>query len=516
MLIVMWVLVPVTYGQKIAVGSVNSPNNEVKVDLLWDSKSGKLYLTVTRDKNIFLKESSLGIAFETFDLGSNFHRPSTKVSRINSEREEFKSGKRRSEIYRYGELRAFCKNSSGHTLMVEIRASNDGVAFRYKISGSSTQNMTSEYTAYQLPAGPNGNTNGYLQSRYDPESHYEDDAEIRYQDTSDSGFPSESGFPALFSMGGGNWMLLAESATDVGYPDGHLAKDKGASDLYHQSFRGQGSWQVPLALPFTTPWRVVIMGNLSTLFESDLVRELGQVPESGMDFSFVTPGLAATSAYAANDSFNRSAVDSAVALHMPWVSFDYTWRSDPCITGGSCDAPGNESPLAYAHSMGIKVLLWVSASEIWPQSDPESILTQLRAYGADGAKVDFMQGYIGKGLPENPDDQYKRLTKYVDVASVAARKRMCILFHGNSLPRGLERRFPNVLGLEGVRNSEHFYDSVDSGTPKADQNNILTYTRNVVGGMDFMIDPHIELRTRNRWCSNLGWQHFGEGMRTML
>jgi alpha-glucosidase len=486
------------------ISDVSSPDGNVVAHFWWDSTGGKVYLSIVRSGTTFLKESPLGISFQTFDLGSGFSTsPSTTVTtpncgttpKVNCESISLMSGKRRSETYEYGKLLAVCSNSSGHTLTVEVRASNDGVAFRYSISGSSSANMTSEHTAYQLPAGPTSNTNGYQQSRFDADSNYEDDAEIRYKDTSVAGFPSEAGYPALFNMGSSNWMLLTESGVDVGYPDGHLAKDSGVNDLYHQWFRGLASWQVPLALPFTTPWRVIILGSLETLFESDLIRELGQVPEAGYNFSFVTPGFAPTSAYAGNDSYNRAAVDSAVALNMPWVSFDYTWRSDPCITGGTCGAPGGQSPLAYAHSKGLKVLLWISAAEIWPSSDPATVLNALKAYGADGTKIDFMQGYEGLGNPENPSGQYERLDKYVSVAKAAADNQMCVLFHGNSVPKGLERRFPNVLGLEGERNSEHFYDSVDGGTPTADQNNILTYTRNVIGGMDFMIDPHIELRT---------------------
>ena len=47
-----------------------------------------------------------------------------------------------------------------------------------------------------------------------------------------------------------------------------------------------------------------------------------------------------------------------------------------------------------------------------------------------------------------------------------------------------------------MRGTEHFYTPLSSGdvTPTSAQNNVLTYSRGVLAGMDWLVDPYIEAR----------------------
>jgi hypothetical protein len=69
-----------------------------------------------------------------------------------------------------------------------------------------------------------------------------------------------------------------------------------------------------------------------------------------------------------------------------------------------------------------------------------------------------------------------------DIARAAAARRLVVNFHGSTVPRGLQRTWPNVLTMEGVAGAEH----AKGGTPIDPAHNVtLAFTRNVIGSMDY-------------------------------
>ena len=67
-------------------------------------------------------------------------------------------------------------------------------------------------------------------------------------------------------------------------------------------------------------------------------------------------------------------------------------------------------------------------------------------------------------------------------ARAAARRRLLVSFHGVTVPRGLERTWPNVLTYEGVLGAEH----AKPGTPIDPAHDVdLVFTRNAIGPMDY-------------------------------
>jgi hypothetical protein len=79
-----------------------------------------------------------------------------------------------------------------------------------------------------------------------------------------------------------------------------------------------------------------------------------------------------------------------------------------------------------------------------------------------------------------------------DIARAAARRHLVVDFHGCTVPRGLQRTWPNVLSLEAVRGAEY----ERSGTPSDPANNVdLAFTRNAIGSMDY---TPVTFSARNR------------------
>jgi len=95
----------------------------------------------------------------------------------------------------------------------------------------------------------------------------------------------------------------------------------------------------------------------------------------------------------------------------------------------------------------------------------------LKDAGVAGLKVDFFEG-----------DKQDRMQQYIGILEDALDFELLINFHGCTLPRGWERRFPNLMTMEAVRGAEAYNPKI---RPTAIHNVRLPMIRNVVGSMDF-------------------------------
>jgi hypothetical protein len=69
-----------------------------------------------------------------------------------------------------------------------------------------------------------------------------------------------------------------------------------------------------------------------------------------------------------------------------------------------------------------------------------------------------------------------------DIARDAAARHMLVDFHGCTVPRGIQRTWPNVMTAEGVRGAEYLRNA---GAELPANNVTLAFTRNTVASMDF-------------------------------
>jgi alpha-glucosidase len=66
----------------------------------------------------------------------------------------------------------------------------------------------------------------------------------------------------------------------------------------------------------------------------------------------------------------------------------------------------------------------------------------------------------------------------------AADKKLMVSFHGETMPRGQRRTYPNVMTLEAVLGAE-YYTFKGNHSPSPEHNCTIPFTRNVVGPMDY-------------------------------
>lgn len=76
------------------------------------------------------------------------------------------------------------------------------------------------------------------------------------------------GFPLLVQLGEDEWMLLTEAAVHGHYGASHLVVDANNGRHLRTAFAPDQFTSVQAQLPFTTPWRVMIIGTLETLVAS--------------------------------------------------------------------------------------------------------------------------------------------------------------------------------------------------------------------------------------------------------
>lgn len=336
---------------------------------------------------------------------------------------------------------------------LELLVADDGVALRQTGAGS-------DPTAWRAPRG----TRAWLQSyRPDYEGHY-DAVGLR-----DAG-AGDYGFPALLSTGGGDWALLTESG---------LTREAAARLTIDR--RRPGLLRVALpkgeAAPRTTPWRIAVIGDLATVVGSDLPLSLGR-PSRIRDSSWIRPGRAAWSWWSDAESpgderRQRAFVRSASAYGWEYLLLDEGWDDD-------------EVPrlVRYARREGMRVVLWTAWNALRDPAKRERLLSRWASWGVAGVKVDFLLS-----------DSAARMAIYDDIARDAAKHRLVVAFHGCTIPRGIQRTWPNVLTLEAVEGAER--ETAGQGSKAMDPRHEvnLAFTRNAIGSMDY---TPVTFSARNR------------------
>jgi hypothetical protein len=326
-----------------------------------------------------------------------------------------------------------------HGRAIELLVADDGVALRTTGAGH-------EVAAWQAPAG----ARAWLQTyRRDYEGPYEP-AALR------SAKAGDYGFPALLRSGD-TWALLTESGL----------RRQAAAHLRVQ----HGILQVALppheAEPRTTPWRVAVIGDLATVVGSDLPLSLGR-PAQIRDTSWITPGRVAWSWWSDRESpgdisRQRAFVREAAAYRWQYVLLDDGWAA--------AEVP---RIARYAARRGVRVMVW---TEWWKLRDPRrraQLLDQWAAWGVAGVKVDFLLS-----------DSAARMEIYDDIAHDAAQRKLAVVFHGCTVPRGIQRTWPNVLTMEAVEGAEREIPAQGAKAMDPRQDVNLVFTRNVIGSMDY-------------------------------
>lgn len=365
------------------------------------------------------------------------------------------------------------RDSLGHQQTLELLTLSDGFAFRYTLGEGYDEPSTlvGEKTTLSFAPG----TNRWLMK-------YTDCYEEFYPLNPEEKVGSHWGFPALFETPDHQFTLLTEANIERN----HTASSFYTADSVSYNIRPDRQ-QTLVQRGYTTPWRVLIHGSLAEVVQSTLVTDLSQ-PCALEDTSWIHPGAVSWIYWANNHGSNNydivcQYVDMAATLHLPYVLIDAEWDEMPEHSRGHQTI---EDALNYAHSKGIRPLIWYNSSVGWVDGAPgpkfrlndpqmrEEEFQWCENLGVAGVKIDFFSG-----------DNEANMNYCLDLLESAAKHHLLVNFHGATIPRGWMRTYPNLLSTEAVYGAEWYNNKPVLTNRAACHNATLPFTRGVIGSMDY-------------------------------
>ncbi len=467
---------------------IHSPDGNLTFKLETKSGGGITY-SLSSNETVLLEPSTIGLLGEGLDLGPGL--TFTAASEMQQLKEEYTlvSGKKRVHAADFNARMFKLTSNSGIELNLEVRAFNDGVAFRYILGGPSAVpvQIQSETTTFNLPQPGKAWMHPYDKvSKYTPayETYFENDLAIGAAAPEDR---NGWAFPVLFEVNN-HWLLITDGGHDGSYPAMHLDVDEANGEYSMRLPEADEAYSIHPAtaekqLPWILPWRIIIAGqSLGTIVESDLVTHVADHTRF-TDTSGIQPGRSSWSWWSDNDSpkdYNKLKrfVDFSAEMGWEYSLVDANWDE---MVGGNL-----ETLAKYAANKDVGLLVWYNSGgahnvvtekprdRMWDRDIRRAEMKMLNEWGIKGLKVDFFQS-----------DKPAILKQYIDILEDAAEFKLLINFHGCTLPKGWRRTYPNLLTMESIRGGESYIFSQDYPARAGVHLNIATYTRNVIGPMDY-------------------------------
>ncbi|MFT3935591.1 MAG: glycoside hydrolase family 97 protein [Chitinophagaceae bacterium] len=453
-------------------------------------KAQQLYYSVSFNGKLLLKPSALSLSLNGYQpLGAS-------VNIVNSVPEEVDqsyqliAGKASTVRNRYNAAKLELEETvaPNRKLVIEMRAYNDAVAFRYVVPEQETTRdsfaLKNENTEFHF----NGDATTYAQVLPNYKSMYESE----YLKLSVSAFSNQGGvksnvligLPLLAEVPGAGWLAIAEADLQ-GYTSMYLTNPSGGWEGHAmQSLLSPRIDSSGMALigkgAFHSAWRIVMIGDQpGRIVESNAVMNLS-APQAITDTKYVRAGKASWDWWNGSlDENGKSAyttanmkyyVDFSAKSGLEYMLVDAGWSDgvvkDITKMNGKVDIP---ALVDYASTKNVKVWIWLYAKAVERQMEEAFALYE--KWGVAGLKIDFIER----------DDQ-EGIDFYYKVAACAAKHHLMLDLHGSTKPFGLERTYPNIMNYEAVLGMEQ---SKGGTRDNPDNHAMLPFTRMLTGPMDF-------------------------------
>jgi hypothetical protein len=474
-----------------AAFALESPNKQLDVSVTVNPDQTLSY-TVKRNGQAVLLPSPLGLTLAGEDFSRGLKLVATSPVKPVSEQYTMAVGKRAAIRYQANEQVFSLANAAGRKMDVAFRVSDDGLAFRYVVADPKigAKRFVSEATGFAFSSKARAflqpmavAKSGWGKTNPSYEEHYQVDIPVGQPAPLKAGWV----FPALFRSGD-TWVALTEANMDGSFHASRLATDSPggvyriAGPTAPEVFTN-GGLLAETGGALVTPWRVVAVGTLNTVMDSTLGTDLA-APAVQFDAKLLQPGHASWSWPLLKDEatvfdVQKKFVDYAVDMKWDYTLVDAEWDKQ-------IGYDKMAELVRYAAGKGVGVLVWYNSAGAWndaPQTPRNKLLTpaarakefaRLRELGIKGVKIDFFGG-----------DGVSMIQYYVDILKDAAKAGLLVNFHGATLPRGLERTYPNLMTAEAIRGFEFTtFDQRDEDAVPAHAVN-AAMIRNLFDPMDF-------------------------------
>ena len=472
---------------------------------IWKNADNKVFYSAYRNGHVTLKCAPLGLVTEGVDLSTGLTIDESSVSfQKGKEEYDWYQGSKKHVNKEYQEM-SFVTTKDKAKMQIVFRIFQDGIGFRYVVDGDTTKTdetteITSEESSFEFPMDGKVWCADWYSSTYEPGTY--STKTMTQVKNANGDVP-----PAILSeVANGDdscYMLLAEAnvyneekpycATIFHTNSGSAAYKVQFSKYLKQeqdpAYGGKTFKAEYLPIKsaimeneFHTPWRVCIMTDtLNDLTNSSLISDLNPAAEG--DFSWVEPGTASWSWWSTGDPIEYESlydyIDYAQETGQKYCLVDFGWENWKDSSGKLDYEEKLKKLCAYANERNVGILVWYGVKKRdnphrVDLDNPEIIEKEFawcEELGVKGVKIDYLES----------DSQWAMKDMY-DVASIAAKHKLVVNYHGCTDPNGENRTFPNILSSEAVEGSEYF--KWGNGSP-IETLLTLPYTRNVIGSMEF-------------------------------
>lgn len=359
------------------------------------------------------------------------------------------------DAYRSATMHLSKKEGSDYRLDIEVRAYDEGIAFRYffpEHPRAIFHKVVEDLTDYTFPAGTMAWAEEWAQAGFDR------------LPVSDLKRPVERAL--TLELPGGLWAAL----TDADVDDWCLTKFR-ASEEKPNTLRSVMYSPVDIVTYYATPWKIVMAADRpGQLLEHNSIVENLNPPCSVPDAAdWVKPGKIMRETTITTEGA-LATIDFCAAHRIPYMLFDWLWYL-PCTSHDGdatkvVDKLDMPRVIAYGKEKGVGVWLYVNQHALMKQA--RELFPLLRRWGVVGVKSGFVQ-YAS----------HRWATWLHDLVRLAAENHLMMNIHDEFRPSGFSRTYPNLLTQEGICGNEEF--------PDATHNTILPFTRMINGAADYTI-----------------------------
>jgi len=356
------------------------------------------------------------------------------------------------------------------TYSLEVRAYDNGVAFRYSLP-SSKVNTLLELTTYALRKDVSQCWYGVNNQDYE--------AVIKAYSPKEASEDKITGPLTAVVKSNGGYISIMEAALTDSYPGVNLRAEGDA--IYSTCF--YTTPKVP-AGAHVSGWRLInVADDLNGLVNNYNVYTVNGAPDSELfaDTSWIETGRSAWSWCTINrkptyENMMRFTVAAAL------LGYEYNIIDDGWPSWSEYQKQLEALGVA-GEDLNVKQILWCAVTggtsginKLPTKSDVDKYLNLLEATHMYGAKMDFWWSEA------NVDTTI--LQKYT--LSEAAKRQMVIDFHGCNQNSGFDVTYPNELTREGIRGLEVFGVSINANhSVYAEMINSQLYTRYLCGHADW-------------------------------
>jgi len=449
-----------TSAQKTKNFDVSSPDGNIKLHV---EASGKIVWSVKDRDQTIIEPSSVSLQLQNETLEDKAIITSAKTEKVNNTIIAIHYIKATIPD-NYNQLTLKCKGDYG----LIFRVYNDAVAYRFFTKKKDSIIVKNEEANFNFT----NDDSAFIPIQWDYRDgqNFNSSFEALYHHITLSQFPKDSlaFLPLLVDVGSGRKAEILEADLED-YPGMYLdlnETNKGLKGVYapypaKEYLHGinyiasdRENYIAKTSGTRNFPWRIVAISEQDKdLLNNDIVQKLAS-PPALTDYSWVKPGQVAWDWWnnwnitgvdfhaGINTDTYKYYIDFAAANKLPYIIMDEGWSDDHNLLK---IRPGLDLKeiIDYGKQKNVGVILWATWHTIALQMD--AAFPVYAKMGVKGFKIDFF----------DRDDQKVVASTYA-IAKKAAEYKLMVDYHGIYKPTGLQRTYPNVIGLEGVKGLENF------------------------------------------------------------